>query len=165
MAKIIKETPPESSDDSELLSKLWAEIEGYDTQARVFTAEGDRVYNLYVNCTNQDTATLDTSSKFDIVWSNTQLMQPTLFSQMPDPFVERRFKDKDPQGRRASLELERCIKAVLGLQDTVGIFRQCRDDFLLPGRGQTWVRYAPVFEKVLRLTRWASSYLEKINSL
>lgn len=161
MAKIIKETPPESSDDSELLSKLWAEIEGYDTQARVFTAEGDRVYNLYVNCTNQDTATLDTSSKFDIVWSNTQLMQPTLFSQMPDPFVERRFKDKDPQGRRASLELERCIKAVLGLQDTVGIFRQCRDDFLLPGRGQTWVRYAPVFEKVPQVDEMGQLILGK----
>ena len=163
MARIIKEKPPESSDDSELLSKLWAEIEGYDAQARVFTSEGDRVYNLYVNCTNQDSATLDTSSKFDIVWSNTQLMQPTLFSQMPDPFVERRFKDKDPQGRRASMELERCIKAVLGLQDTVGIFRQCRDDFLLPGRGQTWVRYAPVFEKVPQVDEMGQPVLGKDN--
>ena len=143
-------TPPKketASDDSELLSKIWAEIETYDSLARVFTMEGDRIYNLYINCVNQESSALDTSNRFDIVWSNTQLMQPVVFSQMPDPFVERRFKDKDPQGRRASLILERCIKSVLGLQDTVGIIKQSRDDFLLPGRGQLWCRYEPTFTK------------------
>lgn len=147
MATKIKE-PAETSDNSELLSKIWAEIEGYDSLARAFTLEGERVYRLYVNNSGPNATDIDMSNRFDIVWSNTQLLQPTIFSQMPEPYVERRFKDKDPQGRRASMILERCIKAVLSLQDTVGTFRQSRDDYLLPGRGQVWIRYAPVFEKV-----------------
>lgn len=156
----IKINEPES-ETSELLSKIWAEIEGYDTSARSFVKEGDRITDLYVNRMLIDSGAPDAQNKFDVVWSITQTLQPILFSQMPEPYVERRFKDKDPQGRRASMLLERCIKAVLSLQDTVGTFRQSRDDFLLPGRGQVWCRYAPTFEKVPQLDDLGQPLLDK----
>ncbi len=133
--------------ESELVSALWAEIESYDEVSRVFRTDGDRVYSLYVNEPISGRGDLAPASRFDILWSNTQLLQPIIFSLMPEVYVERRFKDKDPQGRRASLLLERCIKAVLSLQDSVGTFKHARDDYLLPGRGQVWSRYEPVFDK------------------
>lgn len=134
--------------ESELLSKIWNEIESYDSLTRSFRSEGKRIYNLYINNNSLDYTSIDWSSNFDVVWSNTQLLQPIIFSTMPEPYVERRFKDKDPQGRRASLILERVLKSVLSLQDTVGTFKQSVYDYLLPGRGQVWPRYAPVFQMV-----------------
>lgn len=136
------------TDTEKLLSKIWAEIDGYNQTARVFENEADRIYKLYTNYNSLDTSSLDSTSKFPIVWNITQLIQPIVFSQMPEPYVERRFKDKDPQGRRASMILQRCLKAVLSLQDTIGTFKQAVYDYLLAGRAEVWCRYAPVFHKV-----------------
>src|SRR3974390_3873589 len=35
-------------------------------------------------------------SRFNILWSNVQTLQPTLYARTPRPDVERRFHDEDP---------------------------------------------------------------------
>ena len=42
-------------------------------------------------------------SRFNILWSNVQTLQPTLYSRTPRPDVERRFHDQDPTGRLAAM--------------------------------------------------------------
>jgi hypothetical protein len=84
--------------------------------------------------------------KMNILWSNVQTLLPAVYGKMPKPIVERRFMDRDPAARLASTILER----VCSFQMEVGYFNQSVSksvlDYLLPGMGQTWLRYEPQFE-------------------
>ena len=84
--------------------------------------------------------------KFNILWSNVQVMKPALYGRMPKPEVSRRFKDADPVGRTASLMLERCLEyEVEQYADFQRTMRCAVEDRLLPGRGVAWIRYEPHF--------------------
>lgn len=84
--------------------------------------------------------------KMNILWSNVQTLMPAVYGKMPKPIVERRFMDRDPAARLASTILER----VSSFQMEVGYYNQSVSksvlDYLLPGMGQTWLRYEPQFE-------------------
>lgn len=82
--------------------------------------------------------------KFNILWSNVQVLQPALYGRMPKPEVSRRFKDQDPVGRTAALILERCLEyEVEQYPEFEATMKGCVEDRLLPGRGTAWVRYEP----------------------
>ena len=86
------------------------------------------------------------ATKFNILWSNTQLMIPACFSAMPAPDVSRRFRDNDPVGRVAALLLERGLEFELKHYDDFrSTMRASLQDRFLPGRGTSWVRYEPHF--------------------
>jgi len=84
--------------------------------------------------------------KMNILWSNVQTLMPAVYGKMPKAIVERRFMDRDPAARLASTILER----VCAFQMEVGYYNQSVSksvlDYLLPGMGQTWLRYEPQFE-------------------
>lgn len=87
--------------------------------------------------------------RLNILWSNVQTLKPALYSRMPQPVVERRFMDRDPAARTASLILERvCL-----FQMEVGYFHSAVErsifDYLLSGIAQVWVRYEPHIETVI----------------
>ena len=84
--------------------------------------------------------------RFNILWSNVQVMKPALYGRMPKPMVNRRFKDADTVGRAASSMLERCLEFELEeYPDFQRTMRCAVEDRLLPGRGVAWVRYEPHF--------------------
>jgi len=84
--------------------------------------------------------------RLNILWSNVQTLMPAVYGKMPKPIVERRFMDRDPAARTASMILER----VLTFQMEVGHYHRSTSkavlDYLLPGMGQVWARYEPQFE-------------------
>lgn len=86
--------------------------------------------------------------RLNILWSNVQTLLPAVYGKMPKPIVERRFMDRDPAARVASMILER----TLSFQMEVGYYHTSTAkavlDYLLPGMGTTWVRYEPQFESV-----------------
>lgn len=87
--------------------------------------------------------------KFNILWSNTQVMFPSLYGRMPKPEVSRRYEDADPVGRAASTMLERCLEfEVEHYTDFDAAMRGVVEDRLLPGRGTAWVRYEPTIVPV-----------------
>lgn len=80
--------------------------------------------------------------KFNILWSNVQVLKPALYGRMPKPEVSRRYRDADPIGRCASLMLERCLEfEVEQYSDFGSAMNNVVEDRLLPGRGTAWVRY------------------------
>ena len=89
------------------------------------------------------------NKRFNILWSNTNTLAPALYSRTPKPQVERRFKDNDPVGRAASQMLERALQYTIQSYDFDHTLVHCRDDFLLPGRGQVWIEYKPQFGPML----------------
>jgi hypothetical protein len=82
--------------------------------------------------------------RMNVLWSNVQTLQPSIYSRQPIPIAERRFLDRDVTGRVASQMLERAIRYEMedcGFHDAT---EQCVLDYLLVGRGVAWLRYKPV---------------------
>lgn len=81
--------------------------------------------------------------RFAMLWSNTQTIQPAVYSRPPVPVVTRRFQDADPIARVCSEIIERALVFSVDTQGLEDVLRQCSYDFVLLARGQTWERYVP----------------------
>lgn len=82
--------------------------------------------------------------RMNVLWSNIQTLQPSVYGREPVPICERRFLDRDVVGRVAAQILERSMRYELpdsGFHDTMD---QCVLDYLLVGRGVPWLRFKPV---------------------
>lgn len=136
------------------LYALWMrEIDAYDTvfkhwRSRVpkiierFRAEAaDSGDDSQISLAYRGTA----DRRLNILWSNIRTLQPALYSRTPKPEVSRRYGDEDPVGRTASMILERGLSFGVEQYDFDTVVKSARDDYLLAGRGQAWVRYVPTF--------------------
>jgi len=83
--------------------------------------------------------------RMNLLWTNIQIMRPAVFSNNPEPVVERKFLDRDPNGRLSSAILERGLKNEVEVNDLYVSVSQAVLDYLLCGRGQVWMRYEPKF--------------------
>jgi len=84
------------------------------------------------------------TSGMNVLWSNVETLQPSIYGREPVPIAERRFLDKDVTGRVASQILERSMRYEMGdcgFHDSV---EQCVKDYLLVGRGVAWMRFKPI---------------------
>ena len=83
--------------------------------------------------------------KFNILWSNIQVLLPSLYGRQAKPEVSRRYMDQDPVGRLASTMLERVMEyETTQFGDFDSAMNGAVQDRLLPGRGTVWIRYEPV---------------------
>jgi len=94
------------------------------------------------------TANVSPLRRFAILWSNVQTLQPAIFAKNPVPIVSRRYRDEDPVGKVASEVLERSLSFSLDQYDFDSRLAHVVQDYLLPGRGQVWVRYVPTMRQV-----------------
>lgn len=83
---------------------------------------------------------------FNILWSNTEVLAPALYGQTPQPDIRRRFRDADPLGKKVAEILERACLYALDAQDFDCVMEDAVNDYLLPGRSVTRVRYLPEFD-------------------
>lgn len=88
----------------------------------------------------------DNSHKFNIFWSNVEVLKSAVYSAIPKPEVRRRYLDKDPVGR----DIAECTERALSYSNDNGEFEDTLDnsitDYLVPGLGQIRIRYTPYFE-------------------
>jgi len=100
---------------------------------------GDKIVKRY---RDERSGLSDNGKRYNILWANIQTMLPALYGRTPRAQVERRWKDKDPVGRAASVILERSLQYEI---DHYGDFDNTNKhavlDRLLPGRGTAWVRF------------------------
>jgi len=83
--------------------------------------------------------------RYNILWSNIQVLFPALYGRQAKPEVSRRYMDQDPVGRLASTMLERVMEyETTQFGDFDQAMRGAVEDRLLPGRGTAWIRYEPV---------------------
>jgi len=117
-----------------------------------FEKTGEHIVKVYRNSGEDDGTFRDESSMgrvmYNVLWSNVQVLKPSLYSHMPKVVAERTFKDSDPIGRLAALGAERATHyMLLSQQDRFNYgVRASVEDRLLPGRGQMWLRYTADFE-------------------
>src|SRR5210317_1852757 len=83
--------------------------------------------------------------KFNILWSNTETMRPSLYSHTPEPVVKRRYDDQDQVAKAVSEVLKRALEFTLDEYDFDSQANLCITDLLLPGRAVARVMYEPKF--------------------
>ena len=86
--------------------------------------------------------------KYQILWSNLEVLKPAVLAKPPLPVVQRRYRDQDPVGREACELLERSCRFQVESNDYFSRLEQLRDDYLLYGRGVARVYYEPVYISV-----------------
>jgi len=135
-----------------LVSKWIDEIGLSERELQPFWKSGDAIVRRYKN-ENRDRGGGRPSAgyakrRFAVLWSNVSTLQPAIYAKQPKPMVDRRYRDEDPVGKVASDVLERALGFSLDQYDFDGRVKLCVLDYLLPGRGQVWVRYIPHMEKL-----------------
>ena len=137
---------PESS------QKRWmAEIKAYEKTFDEWESRCSKIVKKY----RSEKITSDVSKNFhqgklNLLWSNIQTMQPAIYSRMPEPDVTRKHKDKDPSARAAAIILQRTSSIEIEDGGLDRALEGARDDYLLCGRGQVWVRYVPTYGDPVR---------------
>ena len=133
--------------DAEALAKkeaarvrYWlSEIEAAKRREKDWRAKGKEILETYEGERREETP-------FNILFSNTETLFPALYSSVPRPVVERRFKDDDPVGKMAADAGRRCLEFLLdtnveGYETFDQGMRAAVLDALLPGRGVTAIKY------------------------
>jgi hypothetical protein len=104
---------------------------------------GRKILKLYKDERKEMGEVARANDRMNILWSNVETLKPAMYSKTPTPNVSRRFMDGDPVSRTASTILERCLITAIDLADFDYPMQRATLDYLLPGRGTVWVRYAP----------------------
>lgn len=128
-----------SKDPSEVVSYWLNEIGAARKREDDFRKEGSRIMDIYSGKKKKMTP-------FNILFSNTETMQPALYSALPRPVVQRRFKDEDPMGKQAAVAAQRILEFMLdtnvdGYETFDDGMNAATLDGLLPGRGVTIIKY------------------------
>lgn len=133
----------EHKNANSLVKRYLSEVARYDKSSSDWYEEGENIVKLYMS----ESDTGKGSRKFPLLYSNVQTLQPNVYVKPPAVLCSRRYKDRDPIGRTAAEILERGTNTTFELYGVDEVFRMVRDDRLLPGRGQAWVRYEADIEQ------------------
>ncbi|MBI1425790.1 MAG: hypothetical protein GC149_20380 [Gammaproteobacteria bacterium] len=133
------ENPQDAGEGSSGVVKRWLlEWDLADKEEKGWRKDASEAIDIYVNGQSSKT-------RFNILYSNTQTLSPALYSKTPRPDVRRRFRDPDPEGKKASEILERGLAASIDMYDFDNEIKSCVEDHLLTGRGVVWVSYKPMY--------------------
>jgi len=137
MARKAKSNRPK--EPSEVVQYWSDEIQDAKKREKDFVKEGERIIKIYGAEDNDQIP-------YNILFGNTETLLPALYSAVPRPVVQRRFKDDDPLGKAAATAGQRLLEFLLDTNiDGYETFDECMKnavlDSLLPGRGIATVKY------------------------
>lgn len=129
--------------DMPVVQKYLGQIKSYETEFKKWEKRVEKILKRYRDERSQQSRDNPPAS-FNILWSNVQSLVPATFAQLPKPDVSRRFSDRDPIGRVASMILERALDYEINhYSDYRCTLSECVLDRFLGGRGTSWQRYEP----------------------
>ena len=116
-----------------------------------FYTDGDAVIDRFMLESSGDT-----NNKYNILYSSTETMRPSLYGQTPKVMAKGRDTDgNNPMRATATMMMERIGQYAMERVDFDSVIENVVSDFCLPGAGVAWVRYEPKFAK-----RGEEAYLE-----
>lgn len=144
------EAPPETFDlmgeESQRLAAYWKDqIKQVDDVQHRWLRRGRMIERRYRD--ERSRVDEEGTKRYAALWSNVDILYPAVYGRTPVPICERRFRDKDPAGRGAAEMLERALRNEIEINGFGEAIGQGVLDYLLPGRGQVWVRYEPEVEE------------------
>ena len=117
------------------------QLEGYHQEFKRWEKRCERIVKRYRDERQEKSdGSPDFSTKFNALWSNVQTLSPAVYAKTPQPVIERRYLDKDPLARFASMTLERALEVSVEECLFHPSMQRAVLDYLLPGRGQLWIQ-------------------------
>lgn len=115
------------------------EISAAKKREKDYRKDGERILKIYAGSKPDEIP-------YNILYSNTETLLPALYSSIPRPVVQRRFKDEDVIGQASSKAGQRVLEFLVdtnidGYETFDEGVRTAVLDALLPGRGITCVKY------------------------
>lgn len=139
--------PMDDLDRSRRLAVYWkGEIESGDEENSRWHKRGSNIIKRFRD--ERDRSTEEGQKRVNTLWAWYSIMKPAIYGRSPNAVAERRFLDRDPVGRMSAMILERSLRFELESNGFHETMKRCVHDYLLPGRGQAWVRYEPTFGKL-----------------
>lgn len=134
----------ETQSEGQKLAAHWkTQVEHCDRETNKWHKRGQKILRHYRD--ERDDNSVGVARRLNLFWANTETLKPAIYSKTPVPICERRFLDKDTTGRVASTILERNLRYEVQMAGFDSAVRRARNDYLLVGRGQVWLRYYPLF--------------------
>ncbi len=124
-----------------------AQLEISEKDHRNFIDDGRGIVRRYKNEGQPKSAFTAVGTRFNILYSNTEVLQAALFARMAKPDVRRRFADPDPIGRQVSEIMERSLIYCNDAYDSETAYGGAVKDYLLAGRGIVKVCYEAAISK------------------
>jgi hypothetical protein len=128
-------TPP-TAKAAELCRRWKKELRLADKRERDWRKESEKVVKRYRGEEKK-------RNRFNVLWSNTEILRPAIYNSKPAPDVRRRFRDADPIGKAVGEVLERSLYFMVDGDATDNCIKADVLDGLLCGRGVTRVLYVP----------------------
>lgn len=130
------EPPPVDAKEQKTTRKWKRELALARKREKDWRLEGEKIVKRY---RGEEAA----RNKYNVLWSNTDVLLPAIYNSTPDPDVRRRFRDSDPIGKAVGEVLERSLYVMCDGDSTDNALKADVLDALLPGRGVSRVRYVP----------------------
>src|ERR1700749_2117639 len=94
--------------DQEMAVHWKTQIEQADKATDKWRKRAEKINKNYRD--ERDEQDKGAAKRLNLYWSNVQALKPAIYSKTPVPVCERRFLDKDPTGKSASIILERTLR-------------------------------------------------------
>lgn len=126
-------------------SRWMAEIDSALARYSDFSKEGDLAVKRYR--LQKENVRNNWMDKYNILYSSTETIRPSLYAQTPKVEATKRHKDRENETvTYATMLIEAVCQYALEEVDFDDVMANVISDFLLPGLGNVWVRYTPEFE-------------------
>lgn len=142
--------------DDPVLKRLREEVTRYESEFEAWINRSRAIIRRYRNDEQNVTdpwMRAWSRQRFNVLWSNTQVIWPTLYLRTPKPECERKYLTENPVHRLAAEILERVASCVVKTGSTDDsdydvAMSSATLDVLLPGRGVVWASYEPQLDTV-----------------
>lgn len=118
------------------------QIDQAEKDLKTFSEKGTKIIKRY----RDDDRVGDGARRYNILYSNTETLQPVIYSDKPKPDIRAR-DTKNIVARKAAEMIEKALNYYLTCGDFDDIARLTTTDFLLPGLGQMRPKYKPTIEE------------------
>jgi hypothetical protein len=129
---------------NDLAKRYLREIDRYNRSVSEWYEEADNIEKVFLDEMRSSSDT----RRFALLWANIETLKPAVYAKLPTVLCSRRYKDRDIVARTAAELMERATNTTFDLYHADEAFKLVRDDRLLVGRGQGWVRYEAVIERI-----------------
>jgi hypothetical protein len=137
---------PAEQNPSDIVTYWNSQLGAYDDEFKDWLTRCKKIVRRYRDERQEaEDGRVQGGARFNSLWSNVQTLQPAIYINPPQPVVERRYRDKDPLARTASMTLERSCEVMIEIGKLHPAMRKAVLDYLLCGRGTLWERYEPTY--------------------
>lgn len=134
-----KKAKQDTGERDPIVQHWLSELDASRKREKTYREEGKRIREIYLGRKSD-------LIPFNILYSNTEVIFPSLYSQVPRPVVQYRYKDGNPVATAAAKASQRALEFLLDTnQEGYESFHEVQKavvlDGLLPGRGVSSVKY------------------------